>query len=655
MGRTIDGVSLLTTYTDENGYFEFSINSANCYSNHKIRFVSQGQNASVVKSLFWNNPYYVETNEYHGLIEPCMNIFYSLSIDMNTIQGKAFYVAQALIFGDLYVQEINGCSLGLVSAKYPSTHNYTNVFGIQIDENNYNSWDVILHEYGHFIQGKLELSNSNGQSHIVTEDLIARYGKTSGVRLSWAEAFPNVISVIITEYFYNYIPYVDYINDGQYNTIGSNGIMWALKIEEKELINSIGEGCESDIGNILYDIYDPTNESFDKICLGHSVFWNTLKNSKAKTLSDFVQYCYLSPLINNNNLNALLAEHGVTINNLFIEGNSLHFESPPTFKWTAPNNGSINSNLDEFVLQIYDSKKNIVLQTPSLSSFSYTLTGSEWNSVLYSYGTEFYCLVLAYQSSPTKTGAYISEEYEFVKPIKNIYSGGTFFATSKSIEINHKLSPGSKICYDLTFSIAGYKLIQTFGELDTYIEVYDQFNNHIISNDDDGYGLNSFIGYYFNANTKYYLQIGFYDENETGFIKTFITSSFMIKETPEVPITNFESIFNVNNNNYILHAYAQQYYSQVITFTPKNDGLFKIELESEFDNFLYLIDPTSSFSNQVNIDYNDDYNGTTNATIHRELSSTITYLIVYCHFNPGAGYENLDSGDDVFLKINKIS
>ena len=127
-----------------------------------------------------------------------------------------------------------------------------------------------------------------------------------------------------------------------------------------------------------------------------------------------------------------------------------------------------------------------------------------------------------------------------------------------------------------------------------------------------------------------------------------------INETNEVPITNFESIFNVNNN-YILHAYAQQYYSQVITFTPKNDGLFKIELESEFDNFLYLIDPTSSFSNQVNIDYNDDYNGTTNATIHRELSSTITYLIVYCHFNPGAGYENLDSGDDVFLKINKIS
>ena len=54
-----------------------------------------------------------------------------------------------------------------------------------------------------------------------------------------------------------------------------------------------------------------------------------------------------------------------------------------------------------------------------------------------------------------------------------------------------------------------------------------------------------------------------------------------INETPEVPITNFESIFNVNNN-YILHAYAQQYYSQVITFTPKNDGLFKIE-KNELD------------------------------------------------------------------------
>ena len=123
----------------------------------------------------------------------------------------------------------------------------------------------------------------------------------------------------------------------------------------------------------------------------------------------------------------------------------------------------------------------------------------------------------------------------------------------------------------------------------------------------------------------------------------------------ENPITDYESIFNINYDNYTLHAYAQNYYSQVVTLTPQTSGTFKIELESVFDNYLYVIDPTTSSANVNDIDYNDDGAGDYNALITRDLVAGRRYFIVYCQYNCSTSFTNLDEGDDLILKISKIS
>lgn len=47
----------------------------------------------------------------------------------------------------------------------------------------------------------------------------------------------------------------------------------------------------------------------------------------------------------------------------------------------------------------------------------------------------------------------------------------------------------------------------------------------------------------------------------------------------------------------------------MITWTVPEDGKYKLTLTSEFDNYLYVVDPTSPNDNVYNVNYNDDYKG----------------------------------------------
>ena len=90
----------------------------------------------------------------------------------------------------------------------------------------------------------------------------------------------------------------------------------------------------------------------------------------------------------------------------------------------------------------------------------------------------------------------------------------------------------------------------------------------------------------------------------------------------------------------------------MVTYTPPSSGTYTISLESEFDNYLYVIDPRSSELIKLEIDYNDDFNGS-NASITRNLEAGIPYLIITCQYNPSSAFENLDKGDDLILRISK--
>lgn len=201
-------------------------------------------------------------------------------------------------------------------------------------------------------------------------------------------------------------------------------------------------------------------------------------------------------------------------------------------------------------------------------------------------------------------------------------------------------------------------MFQTFGTLDTKILVTDENKNALNSTstcDDKGYGRNAFVSLYLDANTKYYVCTSFYNSNISGYLKLVISNLCNFKDSSATGsyIDSYEDIWNINSyDNYSLYAYCTQYYSNAVTYTPKTSGEHTIELSSEFDNYLYVLDPTNTELSVINVDYNDDDGENRNAKLTKYMDNSKTYLIIFSQYNPSTSFDNLDEGDDIVIKIS---
>ncbi len=191
--------------------------------------------------------------------------------------------------------------------------------------------------------------------------------------------------------------------------------------------------------------------------------------------------------------------------------------------------------------------------------------------------------------------------------------------------------------FETTFSTSGYKVIQTFGNKDTYIYLCDENGNLLVGNDDGGYERNALICKYLNADTTYRIIVRFFgNTTASGVFKLAITPSYGAITSDKETLSNYEDIFNTTSGNFTFKTFADQWYSRLITFTPSKTKSYTIETECEKDTFLYLVDPRSAYkmqsiseTNDVPSVYDDDSGTDLNAKITKKLAMNIPYMIIY--------------------------
>ncbi len=404
------------TYTNENGFYSFSFQNQTLLENGGydifIKIISESEKTKVVKSLFFDNPYFIKSE----VTENVKTGYYydkSLTINMDTNTGKAMQIAQALSIGNEYVKAMNGTSAPFVSAKYPASGSYQNFLGLHYEKMDYKFWDILLHEYGHHLQEWMGITDSPGGTHYIGGDCIELRNKSKGIRLAWGEAWPTVFALQVTDYFSYRLENIKYISDTKYDSSGDNG-PWAYDLENVN--SSYGEGCEGTIMAVLYDLYDGKNESFDDIFMGHQELWNIMSSCKSKTFSQFANYIYENSLIDKNLFGKLLSKYGMSARNLFIEkiDNSTNI---PSFKWSEGGNyNEPASKSNKFNLEFYDYYGNTILTTSDIFDNNYTLSFDEWNKIINSPGNIYYVSIKTYQTAKPTTGVYYSEYYTYVKP-----------------------------------------------------------------------------------------------------------------------------------------------------------------------------------------------------------------------------------------------
>lgn len=70
---------------------------------------------------------------------------------------------------------------------------------------------------------------------------------------------------------------------------------------------------------------------------------------------------------------------------------------------------------------------------------------------------------------------------------------------------------------------------------------------------------------------------------------------------------------------------------------------YAFDLDSTFDNYLYVIDPRSSDALVNNVDYNDDGGTGYNAQLTKDLEASVTYFIICSKYNPSTSFSSTDS------------
>lgn len=199
------------------------------------------------------------------------------------------------------------------------------------------------------------------------------------------------------------------------------------------------------------------------------------------------------------------------------------------------------------------------------------------------------------------------------------------------------LGAGECAEFTVTFPSSGSKLFQTFGTKDTKIELYSSSGNLLESDDDDGYRLNALLRYYVTKDVEYTIRVYFYSSSNAGDTKLTITPAFGALNSDVDVLETYENIYSVTSyTGFTWLTFAQPNYTRVITFTPPSSGSYTFTIESEFDTYIYVIDPRSSELVKFNVNYNDDGGEGMNPLLTTALEANVPYLIIYSAYNPNS-------------------
>ena len=400
-------VSIASTTTDSSGAYEaVFISSPTDSYNVYCLFRLNGSNV-VLCDITGNERSYLTPTSYG--VTSGQQVVKSYTFPNNTDLGKAASIQQGIALASEYIKTLEGHYYAAIDVLYPYTgiSNY-NGSQILIGTDDAFDWDVIEHEYGHYVEDTVGI-NLIGGKHSSTVNLEdwTDYPRTKdqAVSVAWTEGWATYFAINLQKEMNAISLNIPNVGDSYYTDTIDNSLNYDIEILLDPRIK--GEGNEASIAAALYDLTDAYNSlDYDYVYCASSTIWSILKENLCNNFSEFVSSFYNSTYGTITKLN-----YGSTLTHLKM-ASSLNSPtgtngSTPYFYWT-PQGGSINYPNNKYNLCFYNSSYTKVLSINNLTADHITLTANQWNSVKQQCGATIYCCVETYQSNPTQTGPYYS-------------------------------------------------------------------------------------------------------------------------------------------------------------------------------------------------------------------------------------------------------
>lgn len=327
-----------------------------------------------------------------------------------TAPGNALSVADALVESSQYVNSVRGGFLPLLPVVFGgqgSFFNGTALFILLLDRYD---WDVMHHEYGHYVMEQLRIQDNPGGEHSGGTNLAEIHGKSHGIRLAWGEGWPTYFGTSLQQVRNVAALNIPTAGDLLYTDTEDGELEYSL--ESFEGGPGLGEDDELSVQRILWDLYDAAPDQGDAVALGDRVIWNALVGASPVSLSDAWNALIAGRSVADAaSFGSVFATHAAApAPTAPAEGTVVTLADPPaTFTWNAQGAGP-SFKLNQFHVEFYTEDLSTLLFTsPQLEAATYTPTATEWTERIFGTTNRVKWLVRGANTSDPLTGTYASQ------------------------------------------------------------------------------------------------------------------------------------------------------------------------------------------------------------------------------------------------------
>ncbi len=356
----------------------------------------------------------------HGNMADHVTLTINLTANNTDDNNTAFSVCDAMVMIMDYIERTRGSLWGEVDVIFPSSGSfYRPLFNdIHIERGDRFDWDVTHHETGHFVQDKLNISNSPSGRHALGENLGERLGKDAGIRLAWGEGWPTFFGVTAQTVENAAAMGIPNVGDLSYTETDEESFSYSL--ESQLTYNSKGEDCELTVQRILWDIYDGNDDSGDQgVSIDDITIWNLIDAADPENLWEAYEALMAGRTVQQQaDIGGILSEHNVAPDPTAPADDADAIRtSIPTFEWEANGGGPSNRN-NRFFVEFYDHTFTTrVFRSEELTATSFSPTQLHWDEILRNSGSVINWVVLGEQTNSPTTGPYMSGSRRLLQPV----------------------------------------------------------------------------------------------------------------------------------------------------------------------------------------------------------------------------------------------
>jgi hypothetical protein len=315
------------------------------------------------------------------------------SVDQN---NTAFSLQAALTIAAARVTTLHGSALPSIPVVFPATGSFYNGSSLNLVEMDRFDWDVILHEYGHFVADQLNIENNPGGVHRFSENLSDSRGrKVIGIRLAWGEGWPTYFAVRTLADVASGLG-VPNAGDVRYQDTEDSTLDVSL-----EGPATLGEDNERTVMNALWDLDDAHPDGRDRLALGPQRVWDLIDAGDPTSLSE--AYGRFSPNRRSEPVNCIFTDARVAPR---LDGpvTAVARAAPPRLTWARGNGGTHPNN--RFSVAFRSNGGTLLYASPFRTGQIYTPPAARWASIRQRAGGAVRVAVVGEQTDAPRTGPY---------------------------------------------------------------------------------------------------------------------------------------------------------------------------------------------------------------------------------------------------------